>query len=191
MRGLVVVAVAATALQAPRQLRRAVGRRAATSRVRVRVAVAPAPVWVGGACVSGIVWKPIVTRAMDTWYDAGAIEKPSWAPPRRWFPLIWRVNYFLIGVAAHRRAAFADLPAVAIAHFALNMCWAPLFFKFRQLKAAVLLNVALVATLAAALPAFHAAGAATLLAPYLAWITFATALSFEIARLNPRGVASK
>jgi len=45
--------------------------------------------------------------------------------------------------------------------------------------------------LAAALPAFRAAGAAALLYPYLAWITFATALSVEIARLNPRGVAAE
>ena len=190
LRRMVVVVAAAAALQPYSRPRRAVARAASRSR-GAALAVAPAPVWVAGSCASGILWKPLVTRAMDAWYDAGGIAKPSWAPPRRWFPIVWRANYFLIGLAAHKRAAFAGLPPVALAHFALHMCWAPLFFHFRALKAAALLNAALVATLAAALPAFRAAGAAALLYPYLAWITFATALSVEIARLNPRGVAAE
>ena len=68
------------------------------------------------------------------------------------------------------------------------MCWAPLFFHYRKLRAAVVLNVGLVVTLVAALPSFAEAGAALLLAPYLGWLAFATALSLQIARLNPAGV---
>ncbi|CAH0372359.1 unnamed protein product [Pelagomonas calceolata] len=179
--GLLVLA-AASALQPPR-----------TARRLLKLHAAPAPAYVAGACLTGIAWKPIVTKAMDDWYDNGDtnFRRPAWAPPRKWFPPIWRVNYFLIGLAASRRAAAGGLPPVAWVHYALNMCWAPLFFKFRQLKAAVVLNVGLVITLVAALPSFAEAGAALLLAPYLGWLAFATALSLQIARLNPAGVSAQ
>ena len=50
------------------------------------------------------------------------------------------------------------------------------------------MNAGLVVTLVAALPSFAEANAALLLAPYLGWLAFATALSLQIARLNPAGV---
>ena len=130
---------------------------------------------------------------MDEWYDNDdtKFRRPAWAPPRKWFPPIWRANYFLIGLAASRRAAFGGIPRIAWAHYALNMCWAPLFFHYRKLRAAVVLNVGLVITLVAALPSFAEAGAALLLTPYLGWLAFATILSLQIARLNPAGVSAQ
>ena len=177
--GLLVLA-AAGALQLPRTARR----------LSTPLHAAPSPIYVAGACLTGIAWKPVVTRAMDDWYDNGdtKFRRPAWAPPRKWFPPIWRANYFLIGWAASRRAAFGGLPPVAWAHYLLNMCWAPLFFHYRKLKAAVVLNAALVITLVAALPSFAEANAALLLTPYLGWLAFATILSLQIARLNPAGV---
>ena len=179
MKAILIILAAARALQPPRPARRL-----------SRLHAAPAPAWVAGACLTGIAWKPVVTRAMDEWYDnaANGFRRPAWAPPRKWFPPIWRMNYFLIGLAASRKAAVGGLPPVAWAHYALNMCWAPLFFHYRRLKAAVVLNVGLVVTLVAALPSFAEANAALLLAPYLGWLAFATALSLQIARLNPAGV---
>jgi benzodiazapine receptor len=177
--GLLLIAAAASALQPPRLQQR-----------RTRLHAAPAPAYVAGACLTGIAWKPVVTRAMDEWYDNDdtKFRRPAWAPPRKWFPPIWRVNYFLIGWAASRRAAFGGIPRIAWVHYLLNMCWAPLFFHYRRLKAAVVLNAALVATLVVALPSFAEAGAALLLTPYLGWLAFATILSLQIARLNPAGV---
>ena len=179
MKATLLVVAAAGALQPPRLQQR-----------RTRLHAAPAPAWVAGACLTGIAWKPLVTKAMDDWYDNAAndFRRPAWAPPRKWFPPIWRVNYFLIGWAASRKAAVGGLPSIAWVHYALNMCWAPLFFHYRKLKAAFVLNVGLVVTLVAALPSFAEAGAALLLAPYVAWLAFATALSLQIARLNPAGV---
>ena len=101
------------------------------------------------------------------------------------------MNYCLIGVAAAKQAAFGGIPRIAWAHYALNMCWAPLFFHYRKLRAAVVLNVGLVITLVAALPSFAEAGAALLLTPYLGWLAFATILSLQIARLNPAGVSAQ
>ena len=183
MKAILLVVAAASALQPPRAARR----------LSSKMHAAPAPAWVAGSCLTGIMWKPVVTKAMDEWYDnaANGFRRPAWAPPRKWFPPIWRVNYFLIGLAASRRAAFGGIPRVAWAHYALNMCWAPLFFHYRKLKAAFVLNVGLVATLVAALPSFAEANAALLLAPYLGWLAFATALSLQIARLNPGGVLMK
>ena len=182
MKATLLVLAAASALQPPRLQQR-----------RTRLHAAPAPVYVAGACLTGIAWKPLVTKAMDEWYDnaANGFRRPAWAPPRKWFPPIWRVNYCLIGVAAAKRAAFGGIPQIAWVHYALNMCWAPLFFHYRKLKAAFVLNVGLVVTLVAALPSFAEAGAALLLAPYLGWLAFATALSLQIARLNPGGILMK
>ena len=179
MKALLIILAAVKALQPPR-----------TARRLSKLHAAPAPAWVAGACLTGIAWKPVVTKAMDEWYDNDdtKFRRPAWAPPRRWFPPIWRANYFLIGLAASRRAAFGGIPRIAWAHYALNMCWAPLFFHYRKLRAAVVLNAGLVVTLVAALPSFAEANAASLLAPYVAWLAFATALSLQIARLNPAGV---
>ena len=185
MKATLLVLAAARALQPPRTARRL--------STPSTLHAAPAPVYVAGACLTGIAWKPVVTRAMDDWYDNEdtKFRRPAWAPPRKWFPPIWRANYFLIGLAASRRAAFGGIPRIAWAHYALNMCWAPLFFHYRKLRAAVVLNVGLVVTLVAALPSFAEANAALLLAPYLGWLAFATALSLQIARLNPAGVLRK
>ena len=179
MKATLLVLAAVKALQPPRLQQR-----------RTRLHAAPAPAWVAGACLTGIMWKPLVTRAMDEWYDnaGNSFKRPTWAPPRKWFPPIWRMNYFLIGWAASRKAAGGGLPSIAWVHYALNMCWAPLFFHYRKLKAAFVLNVGLVATLVAVLPSFAEANASLLLAPYLGWLAFATALSLQIARLNPAGV---
>ncbi len=184
MKAILTILAAARALQPLRA-----ARRLSTPRLHV----APAPAWIAGSCLTGIAWKPLVTKAMDDWYDndGNNFRRPAWAPPRKWFPPIWRLNYFLIGWAASRKAAVGGLPSIAWVHYALNMCWAPLFFHYRKLKAAFVLNAGLVVTLVAALPSFAEAGAASLLAPYLAWLAFATGLSLEIARLNPAGVSAQ
>ncbi|KAH8070302.1 benzodiazepine receptor [Aureococcus anophagefferens] len=66
--------------------------------------------------------------------------------------------------------------------------WTPPKGIFAPFKAALGLNVALVASLVAVLPAFGAVGARALLLPYLAWLVFATVLNAEIVRLNPKGL---
>ena len=93
-----------------------------------------------------------------------------------------------IGFAAYKAAAANALSKLAVAHYVGNLLWAPLFFKLKQFKAALGLNVALVASLVAVLPAFGAVGAKALLLPYLAWLVFATVLNAEIVRLNPKGL---
>ncbi len=73
-----------------------------------------------------------------------------------------------------------------IVQLALNAAWTPIFFGLRQpgfaLGVIILLWVAILATVIA----FGRVQkwAMTLLLPYLAWVSFATALNFAIWRLN-------
>jgi len=130
-------------------------------------------------------------RSAAEWYPT--LAKPSWTPPNAVFAPAWTALYFLMALAAWlvwRKAgglAAARLPLALFAvQLALNAAWSILFFGLRMPGLAfgelVLLWLAIVATLAAFWRVLPAAG--LLLAPYLAWVTFAGALNFAIWRLN-------
>jgi tryptophan-rich sensory protein len=73
-----------------------------------------------------------------------------------------------------------------LVQLALNAAWTPLFFGLHWTGAAfgeiVLLWLAIAGTIAAVLPVSRAA--AWLLAPYLAWVSFAAVLNAALWRLN-------
>jgi len=130
-------------------------------------------------------------RSVAEWYPT--LAKPSWTPPSAVFAPVWTALYFLMALAAWlvwRKAgglAAARLPLALFAvQLALNAAWSILFFGLRMPGLAfgelVLLWLAIVATLAAFRQVLPAAG--LLLAPYLAWVTFAGALNFALWRLN-------
>ena len=92
--------------------------------------------------------------------------------------LVWRRR----GLAG----AWASLSLFGL-QLALNLAWTGLFFALRRPGWAfgeiLLLWVSILATLL--LFGRISRLAAGLLAPYLAWVTFAAALNFAIWRLNP------
>jgi tryptophan-rich sensory protein len=119
------------------------------------------------------------------------LRKPSWAPPPWLFGPVWSVLYAMIGVAAwlvSRRGGSGTGRALGLwgGQLALNAAWTPIFFGLRApgpaLVEIAVLWVAVVVTTVAFFARRTAAGA--LMLPYLAWVTFATALNFEIWRLN-------
>jgi len=124
------------------------------------------------------------------WY--ARLQKPAWNPPSWVFGPVWNALYAMMAVAAWgfwKRGAFA-VHLIALSLFLLqlliNALWSPLFFGLRNPALAfvdiVLLWLALLATVVAFWKARPFAGA--LLVPYLAWVTFASALNFAICRLN-------
>jgi len=131
------------------------------------------------------------------WYQR--LIKPSWRPPNWLFAPAWTVLYLTIAVSGWlvwREFGFAAaaLPLAAyLLQLILNAAWTPIFFGLRRPDLAffeiVLLWLSIVATIAF----FHPlnAGAAWLLLPYLAWVTFAGALNLAIWRLNPASALPK
>jgi translocator protein len=119
------------------------------------------------------------------------LDKPAWSPPPWLFGPVWTVLYALIGVAAwlvHRRGGPGTRRALGLwgVQLALNAAWTPIFFGLRNPGAAlveiVVMWVAILATVVAFFARRTAVGA--LLLPYLAWVSFATVLNFEIWRRN-------
>lgn len=124
------------------------------------------------------------------WY--ASLEKPAWTPPNGVFAPVWTVLYALMAVSAwmiwsRRGLRGAALPlGLFLLQLALNAIWSWLFFGLHRpdwaLIEILLLWLAILATLIAFWRIRIAAGA--LLLPYLLWVSFATALNFELWRLN-------
>lgn len=145
------------------------------------------------AALSGFVALAFVGALPAFWIKAGwygQLAQPTWAPPAWLFGPVWTLLYVLMGVSTWgvwlRRGWSAPL-GLWLLQLALNTAWTPVFFGARQIGWALVEIVALWVAIVATVVAFArvAAWPAWLLAPYLAWVSFATALNFALWRLNP------
>lgn len=121
------------------------------------------------------------------------LARPAWAPPGWVFGPVWTVLYVLMGVAAWLvwrpggfRAAAVPL-TLFLGQLVVNALWTWLFFAWRQggwaFAEILVLWLLILATVVAFWRVRLAAG--VLLVPYLAWVTFAAALTFTTWRMNP------
>jgi len=127
----------------------------------------------------------------NAWFDA--LIKPGFMPPGWVFGVAWTILYVLLGLALamilHARGARGRGVAIAVfaAQLVLNYAWSPIFFAMHQvgLALAVVLFMLLLAGAAALLFARIRAAAAWLMVPYIAWLIFASLLTWQIYQLNP------
>jgi translocator protein len=129
--------------------------------------------------------------------DAGAfyeqLVRPRWAPPGWLFAPVWTVLYVLMGVAAwlvwrvHGFREGRNALVLYILQLGANALWTWLFFVWHQgalAFAEVMLLGCLIVATAVSFRRLNAV-AALLLLPYLAWVTFAAALTLAAWLLNP------
>lgn len=122
-----------------------------------------------------------------------SLALPAWAPPASVFGPVWTVLYALMALAAWlvwRQGGWrAATPALALylLQLALNVLWSWLFFGWKQGALAFADIALLLALIVATIVAFHRVrpAAAWLLLPYLAWVTFASALNYAVWQANP------
>lgn len=140
-----------------------------------------------------------VAAALGAWasQDAPAfyaqMNKPAWAPPAGVFGPAWTVLYLLMAIAAWlvwRVRGFRTAPrtlGLYLAQLAANALWSWLFFGWHLGAAAFVEVVVLWALIVATIAAFWKVKklAAVLLLPYLAWVTFASALTYACWTRNP------
>jgi tryptophan-rich sensory protein len=147
-------------------------------------------VWVAVCFLAAAIGSLFTARSVGGWY--AGLAKPPWTPPSFVFGPVWTALYLLMGVAAWlvwRKGGFAAaaLPlGLFLTQLALNATWSALFFGLQRPGLAfgeiVVLWCFILAT--AATFCSRAPAAAYLMLPYLAWVTFASALNFAIWRLN-------
>jgi translocator protein len=155
-----------------------------------------AALWLGlalslAACFGAALFGNQFTEpAIPTWY--ASLDKPAWTPPNWLFGPVWTLLYISMAVAAWlvwRERGFGGAPlplGLFCLQLLLNAIWSFLFFGLRNPGLAfaeiVLLWLAILATTLS----FRRVNrtAALLLVPYLLWVTYASALNFEIWRTN-------
>ena len=128
---------------------------------------------------------------IPTWY--AALNKPSFNPPNWIFGPVWTLLYTLMAIAAwivwrKHSTSTTRLDALMVfgLQLTLNFLWTPIFFHFHQLLTAVVVIALLWLAILATILMFWRVSrlAATLLLPYLAWVSFAAALNVAILSLN-------
>jgi benzodiazapine receptor len=128
-------------------------------------------------------------RAIPTWYRT--LDKPEWNPPDGVFGPVWTTLYLLMGISLVlvRRASEDTRRAELVfgLQLALNTAWSFVFFGSRDPRGALVVIVLLWSAILATIVEFGRIrpAAAVLLAPYLAWVSFASVLNAEIVRRNP------
>lgn len=146
--------------------------------------------WMAATFVASAMGSAATIRAGSFYAD---LVRPEWAPPSSVFGPVWTALYVLMAIAAWLvwRAGGFNAARTALTLFLIqlvfNALWSWLFFGWRLGVVAfievVLLWMLIVATLIAFWRVRPLAGA--MLLPYLAWVSFASALNYSLWQLNP------
>ena len=151
-----------------------------TTPMIVAALVALAVLGVGGA-----------TTKVGAWYKG--LRKPAWNPPGWVFAPAWTL---ILGCAAwsgliawQHAETIGDRWRIGVlfgVNIVFHMLWSPLFFTFKRpdwaLAEVPLLWLSILALIVGLAPL--STMSAWLLAPYLAWVSFAAVLNLTIVRMN-------
>ncbi|MGS7842621.1 TspO/MBR family protein [Stenotrophomonas forensis] len=131
------------------------------------------------------------SRSAASFYASLAL--PAWAPPASVFGPVWTLLYAMMAVAAwlvwRERGWGGARPALTLhlSQLSVNALWSWLFFGWKLGALAFADILVLIVLVCATIFGFLRIqrGAAVLMLPYLAWISFASALNFAVWRANP------
>jgi len=146
--------------------------------------------WFALCNAAGALGSLFTLQAVPTWY--AGLAKPSWNPPAWVFGPVWTVLYVMMAVSAWLvwRGQCGPARTLALRWFLLqlliNAMWSPVFFGGRNPAAGFVVIVALWVSIVITLARFWKLSrpAAILLVPYLAWVSFASALNLALWKLN-------
>ncbi|MGC9113644.1 MAG: TspO/MBR family protein [Candidatus Micrarchaeia archaeon] len=145
------------------------------------------------ACLgAGFVGSVFTIPAITGWY--AAINKPWFTPPDWLFGPAWTFLFILMAFALFFvwRKGFAEKNVkTAVALFALqlvlNVLWSLAFFGLQSPALGFAVIIALWLSIFATITYFRkvSRSAGLLLAPYIAWVSFAACLNLAVWMLNP------
>jgi translocator protein len=147
--------------------------------------------WVGVTLAAGQIGNMLGGGGDAGFYQQ--LDRPDWAPPPWLFGPVWIVLYVMIGTAAwlvwrERGFGGARFPLILfLVHLLFNAAWTGIFFGLRMFGLALAEILVLWALIAWLIVLFWRirALAGALLVPYLLWVSYATALTWALWRMNP------
>lgn len=149
------------------------------------------PVLAAAAAAIVVAMLGATMTDLGPWYQG--LKKPSWQPPGWLFGPAWTLIFALAATAAVTAWRHAQTDAQRdwiIGLFAingtLNVLWSLLFFRLQRPDWALIESFFLWLSVLVPIIVFYkyAKTASWLLVPYLAWVTFATYLNWQIVLLN-------
>jgi translocator protein len=149
------------------------------------------PTMLAGSFAYALALLGATITNLGPWYQG--LAQPAWAPPDEAFGAIWTLIFAmtaLSAITAWRLAPTAAAASAVVGLFALNgflgISWSLLFFRAKQPDWALAelgllwLSIALLIVVCGRI----SRTAAWLLLPYLAWVSYAGLLNWEIVTLN-------
>ena len=127
----------------------------------------------------------------NAWFDA--LQKPAIMPPGWMFGVAWTILYIFLGLALalilHAKGARGRGLALGlfVVQLLINYAWSPIFFAYHQVSLAFWTILAMIGISAVTAVLFWRIrrSAGLLMLPYLAWLSFAAVLTWQIGMLNP------
>jgi benzodiazapine receptor len=151
----------------------------------ISLSVSIAPV-----AAASVIGSLVTLPSIPAWY--AFIAKPPFTPPNWIFGPVWTALYIMMAYAFYRILRLPSAPnrkwviTAFMLQIALNAAWSIAFFGGRSPLLGLIVIVPLCLSVASTLVLFWKRDklAGALLAPYLSWVLFASALNFEVWRLN-------
>lgn len=148
------------------------------------------------AQLGGILGSIFTIPSIPTWYQT--LNKPFFQPPSWVFAPVWTTLFVLMGLASwliwreHHAAKTNQKQSIKKALFVyagqllLNVAWSMIFFGWHQPWLAFVEILILWLTILWTILLFYRLNrwAAWLMLPYLAWVSFASILTYAVAQLN-------
>lgn len=136
--------------------------------------------------LAGVIGSIVTSGNISGWYQT--LAKPAFQPPSVVFGPVWIVLYSLIGVTLYLVYRQKDIRALGwfIANWIVNIAWNITFFGLHNPLLALITIILLVGIICGMMNSFYRIDRRTLflLAPYLAWVLFASILNAAIVALN-------
>lgn len=166
---------------------------------RIAMTYRAAPTRPGWAVLASIIAATLLAALLGSVASFDAPEfyqelaKPSWAPPAWVFGPAWTILFVLMAASAwlvvKGRALSSSRSALTLygTQLALNAIWTWLFFHWHLGAAAFVEVLILLAMVVITARAFYRVKplAGWLMAPYIAWVSFASLLTYSVWQGNP------
>jgi tryptophan-rich sensory protein len=145
---------------------------------------------IAGSFAAGAIGSLATIPNIPSWY--ASLEKPALNPPNWVFGPVWSILYVLIGVSlalvileASKRSKKKSYIWFGV-QLILNTLWSLVFFGLHSPWLGVIVIIALITSIVLAVREFYRINkySAWLLAPYLAWVCFATYVTVGVTLLN-------